>query len=376
MVNIFGIVPLPKGGVTELPDPVNPYYVVAQNGLYLHKRNMIGKFLIPVPAADLPAAFYGALEKDQTKGLIWREFDPLPGWLMGQTVDFFQQVYNANKTEAEVLITYKEDADPKYRLFVPHQRVSSGSVRSIHDAGNFERGWQLVGSIHSHASMGAFHSGTDTNDASEFPGLHITIGDFHKEQLSFAAMVMVNTTRWDYKIEEVADISQLREHPSPNWWSRYITKDNNPPKGKNLTTKQIQDFVGGVRPPQTYKYSPTAGVYSQTSWQDWDWHDSDWKDWYGKSDIKEPPRPEMWKEGFRWSGQLGGLVRNEFFLKPDKVGTTVTINPIMAIEAFSDRLDELTALAEQFGIELVYELIDHADFSDDPETELTEDDLL
>jgi hypothetical protein len=365
---IFDIIRMPKD-LGDLPAPINPYYVIDRDGhTWLHKQNPIGKFLVPVKSGELPDSFYG--EGPTAKALIWREFDPLPGWLIGQTVNFFKRIYQKQGTEAEVLITFNPDADPKYRLFVPHQRVSGGSVRSIHDAGHFQRGWQLFGSIHSHANMNAFHSGTDTNDASEFPGLHITIGDFGRDNPSFAAMVMVNGIQWDYDIDKVADTSQIWDHTSPGWWDRYIVKDNTPPKSKNLTTTAI-DHWNGTRSysfPRT-QYTPSG---YQTMWKsELDLDDEDYTslaDYYQLADIepraRKPieqfPRPANTRPGYRYSGQLGGIVR-EHALQESPTG--LVIRPEHAPAAFFDRLNDLEDLAERFGFTLLFDLLDPAGYS-------------
>jgi hypothetical protein len=46
-------------------------------------------------------------------------------------------------------------------------------------------GISIIGSIHSHASMSAFHSGVDIKDEIDFDGLHITLGKFNGKDDSF-----------------------------------------------------------------------------------------------------------------------------------------------------------------------------------------------
>ena len=354
---IFSLAILPKDGIEALPEPENPYYVATRQGTYLYKRNMLGKFLLPVRPDDLPEGFYHDLPADDVMGVIWREFPSLPASLMGQAVDFFQRTYDRQKTEAELLITYNEDADPCYRLFCPTQRVSGGGVQSIHDAGHFERGWQLVGSLHSHADMAAFHSGTDINDASSFAGIHITVGHLGHKEPSFAAMITINDVRKDYKIEAIADISEIRSHPSPGWWDRYITADPDRHASKNLPKGAYTKWTGKLTRPQTG--TVTYGWQTGYEWGDDD-YSHQWAQWVPAPNPDAEPRPPMTRAGYRYSSQMGGLVQ-ERFLKQGKY--TNVINPDFAAGAFIDRLDELVSLAEKFGLEIVYDVIDEKGYS-------------
>jgi len=52
-------------------------------------------------------------------------------------------------------------------------------------------GFELFGTIHSHAGISAFHSGTDDRDEIHFDGLHITVGNLDKPSRSYACRWML-----------------------------------------------------------------------------------------------------------------------------------------------------------------------------------------
>lgn len=59
--------------------------------------------------------------------------------------------------------------------FIPPAQTAGPASVSYDKAPKME-GWVVAGTIHSHASMSAFHSGTDHADEEFFDGVHITIG--------------------------------------------------------------------------------------------------------------------------------------------------------------------------------------------------------
>lgn len=58
---------------------------------------------------------------------------------------------------------------------MPPTQTATGASAKYEEAPKKE-GWQVVGTIHSHGSMSAFHSGVDDADEKNFDGVHITIG--------------------------------------------------------------------------------------------------------------------------------------------------------------------------------------------------------
>jgi len=377
---LFDLIRMPEGGAEALPRPTSPYYVLTQDGLYIHKSTAIGTALLPIPPKELPLDLYPGLPTEIVGGAFWHELPLLPPWLIGQTYDWFVKVYNEHKTEAEVLITYNKKTE-QFRLFIPWQRANGGGVRSIHDGTHISKGWQLIGTIHSHCNFSAFHSGTDTADASEFPGLHITIGDILKDKPSFDAMVMINGKKFTHGIEQVADLSRLKDFPAPTWWDRYIIAHGAPiPNIRSITEADIARFngIGPIwaknnvqhQPKPAYSWVPRPNerpnnpeIWSHTT-NRWDYDDdstdSMYEQWLKDSGgrITQPlqtgtaPPVDAYRPGTSYSSQLGGYVRK------GALNSISEINHAAAPEAFYDRLMTLRSLAEFYGINLEFDLTD------------------
>lgn len=77
---------------------------------------------------------------------------------------FFRAVYEKYKSEAIVFV-WQNDETHEWKITVPTQRVSSGSVNAERPDPESDRPWRFWGEVHSHQQMSAFFSGTD--DSSE-----------------------------------------------------------------------------------------------------------------------------------------------------------------------------------------------------------------
>lgn len=184
-------VELPKSGM---------YYVVAKNGIFIHVERQVGSAL--VKADGIPWL-------ENATPSISLKLPKIPGRIIGQALTFFRQVWDQHKSEAYTQLYYSKELN-QYRLWVPKQKVSSGSVSydradqfSIEERIGGEVGkdiqkqwkWQMVGTIHSHCNFSAFHSGTDTHDEETFDGIHITLGHVDRQQFSMCASIAVNACR-------------------------------------------------------------------------------------------------------------------------------------------------------------------------------------
>ncbi len=181
-------VKLPKKGT---------YYVVAKNGIFLRKETGLIEAFVKVegisPLQEISVSAKIKIPKIRAKDIA-------------SIVAFFRAVYEEYASEAIILIHYSRELK-SFHLVCPEQRVCGASVE--YDAHERMEGHQLIGSVHSHHSMGAFHSGTDITDESAFDGLHITIGSLHKLSFSVVASVVVNNNRFPMNPKDV--ISGFRQ---------------------------------------------------------------------------------------------------------------------------------------------------------------------
>lgn len=170
------------------PPTTGTYYLVAKNGIYLHKETKAGNALVPVPG--IPWLQQPTME-------FQLKLPKIPGLIIGQALTFFRKVWDEHKSEAYVTLFYSQKLN-QYRLWCPKQKVSSASVNYDRaDQMPFEeRGdWQMCGTIHSHCNFSAFHSGTDTGDEETFDGIHITLGHVDRNDFSMVASIAINSQR-------------------------------------------------------------------------------------------------------------------------------------------------------------------------------------
>jgi len=199
-------------GTTELPKD-DIFYVICKEGVYLKKKMGVMESMVPVNNISI-------LESIEATAQM--HIPMVPGPMFAKIISFFKAVYKEHRAEAIVLIFYNEDTQ-KYKIFPPYQKVNYGAVD--YNRGISLDGWQMIGDVHSHASMSAFHSGTDDDDEKSFDGLHITIGDNDDDEVSISASIVSNGTRFlidplDY-IEDLAitvDIDKTEETPTTKYY--------------------------------------------------------------------------------------------------------------------------------------------------------------
>jgi len=176
-------------------------YIIGKNGIYLKKTLDLIESLTPVDKISF-------LEDVQTFAKI--KIPKLPIKLFANILGFFRDVYKLYSSESVVLLYYNKN-DKSYKVFVPEQEVSCASLSYKSD--NTIQNYLLVGSIHSHANMSAFHSGTDVHDEEKFDGLHITIGKVNdNEFFDVCGSIAVNGMRVVIDPMEYVDGLEAREY--------------------------------------------------------------------------------------------------------------------------------------------------------------------
>lgn len=225
----------------ELP-PDGTYFVVAGNGIWMHKDTGICKCFVPVNNISF-------LDDLNAEKCVLIDLPKIPKNLVWQIKKFFCLVVEQHSAEAEITLYFNKNTQ-EYRVHVPEQRVSHGSVRykrigTVHLEGmdNFLR----VGTIHSHCDFEAFHSGTDVSDEEDFDGVHITFGHNDKDCFSISATVVVNGYR------ETIDPERILEgivKTNDNYYtiqSDHLEEDwlEFPKKWLgNVNSKQVDSFLG------------------------------------------------------------------------------------------------------------------------------------
>lgn len=297
MPSLFETVVLDKDGHENVPEADVPFYLAAGDGpFFLVKPTEIGQVILPERTAPkhLPKLGYAG-------GVFTWQGPKIPGHIISQAHDFFLRIFTKHHTEAEVLIT-KHRETSEFRLFVPYQRVSHAGVKSIYEPTHVSREYTVVGTLHSHCDFSAFHSGTDSGDASDMDGVHFTIGQVTKEQPEIVSMVAMNGKEFHYKDpSDIADIAWGTQ-TSPPWWENYVFANNDAPRIKppsliSLTQEHWDEFLGRalVKPKPIKTLAPHV-VSSPSTWMKqpkWERDDNDWRKWvYGGG--KPPEAQANW----------------------------------------------------------------------------------
>jgi hypothetical protein len=166
----------------ELPED-EICYLIAKQGIFLKKKVGLVESLTKVDKISI---------LNELKPWAKMSLPKISGPQMGKIISFFKAVVAEFSGEANVFLYYNE-AENKYALAIPKQEVS-GAACDYEEAVGIP-GYDLVGTIHSHARMSAFHSGTDDKDEKHFDGLHITIGQLTDDYPSISASIVVNGFR-------------------------------------------------------------------------------------------------------------------------------------------------------------------------------------
>jgi PRTRC genetic system protein A len=240
----------------EKPLPTDDVcYIIAKDGIYLKKKLGVMESIAPVKEISILKSIQPTAKMNIKK---------IPAVEFGRIYEFFKAVYAAHQSEAVVLLFYNE-AEKKYRIVPPHQKVTSAGAE--YDRGIVMEGFTMVGTVHSHANFSAFHSGTDVNDEMNFDGLHITIGHVASDNPSITACIVANAHRVVVPPEDYASgiikETEAKKHTSP-------PAIHNPAKQEPATGKQIYRIVNGalVRDIPGFQHRGYVHTPSYSTWKD------------------------------------------------------------------------------------------------------------
>lgn len=283
-------VKLKRAGLENAPDAEVPFWLIAGEGLFLHRRSILGRGI--THRKYLPKFLP---ELGYKLGYFHYERDNIPEELCSQIVNFFRDVWNEHKTEAEVILLMNYETK-EWAIHVPRQKVSGTSVESALDPNDIPEKYQIVGTMHSHCDFNAFHSGTDISDAEDMDGVHFTIGYLDKEEPQIVSMVMQDGIKFDYKPEQLGDFGSL-EFPAPaEWMERIFTWQSEIAEAD----KEIFEKYGKKRThttTQPHKPSTNLPAYGTPSypygglhgWDEdfWEAYQENRYSWYGNKDQED-----------------------------------------------------------------------------------------
>ena len=177
------------------------YYLIGKNGIFLKRKLPLIESLVEVNGPSFLENVISYSKLLTTK---------IPDEIFRKVLKFFREVYSLYHSESVVLLFYNEKKK-SFRVGVPFQKVSSASCHAVKMGS--PRKYVTVGSIHSHPSFGAFHSGVDDSDELyAFDGIHITIGNVNDEEFSISCSVTSNKKRFKTDpLEYIEGIKEVKE---------------------------------------------------------------------------------------------------------------------------------------------------------------------
>lgn len=189
------------------------FYIIGKEGIFLKKKLGVMESLAPVKNISI-------LESVSASATM--HIPKIPGPTTAKIIEFFKAVYKEHRSESVILVFYNE-ITKKFKMVAPRQKVTAAAID--YNRGLTMDGMAMIGTFHCHASMSAFHSGTDDDDEKHFDGLHITIGDADEEFVSISASIVANGYRVmvdpnDYmeKLLLMSEVDQVENKPVRRVW--------------------------------------------------------------------------------------------------------------------------------------------------------------
>jgi len=203
------------------PPAAPTYYVLASDGLYLHRDTPLFRASVPV-AGGIPG-----LEPHGAR--LELRLPRLPVRLLERAVGFFRAVYDRWGGEGILILFYAPPADGRgwrFALGAPPQMI-----RGRFEAGRFHAELRLeygacarpasdffkLGTFHSHADAAAGHSTIDQHDELYEAGLHLTAGAVHTDAPGFSAAFVVGQTRFALRADAILPPFRTRRRFPPSW---------------------------------------------------------------------------------------------------------------------------------------------------------------
>lgn len=193
----------------ELPNE-GIYFVVAGNGLWMHKDTGVCQCFVPVDNISCLDDLEAEIKVNVT-------LPKIPFKYVWMIKEFFRRVVEEHHSEAEINLYYNA-VTQDFLIQVPKQVVSHSSVMYKRNE-SLPKGYICVGTIHSHCDFSAFHSNTDISDEEDFDGLHVTFGHNNMAVFTISASVVVNGYR---RVVDPCDVLEgIGKHPViPNFFEQ------------------------------------------------------------------------------------------------------------------------------------------------------------
>jgi len=215
------------------------------------------------------------------------EIEPHYEWLGSKIpIDTFKQMISyclwsqkEFKSEAVMILMYNIDTRD-WQVWAPPQETAGMTVKTLPDHEDWDeqraffRGYSMLGTLHHHCTSSAYQSGTDHSDEMSKEGVHFTLGNLDKDELS------VHTRAIFKGVEYKCELTDWLERPDylddlvlpPELKNGYVNKAVIKSVESNLLRFKEMDFHPEWWNANLKKkvYTPKTTIYNKTSsWQDW-----------------------------------------------------------------------------------------------------------
>jgi hypothetical protein len=202
----------------EWPEELPLFYLVTSDGLFRCRNHEFFRSAVQVERGP------GALAAQDSE--LVPSYPSVPRRLFERIVGFFTRIEVLHGSEAVVLLVW-DRAQRRVRVVVPEQRatVSRGWYGAVYPIGltwdhpaDLPADWVVFGDAHSHARMAAYASGTDVHDEVHRPGLHLVVGDVHRDRPSFHVEAVADHARFPMELDEVVEGYSRPDPLVPRAW--------------------------------------------------------------------------------------------------------------------------------------------------------------
>ncbi len=247
---------------------------------------------LPYTFVEEAAAFFSAVySKHKAEAVVLLYSHPKYGWYMDapkQEVVGLHVDYDPTTLPTEIRAFHceyppeQEGGQSTWDIIMDEKELTKDKEEGLNPTVT-EFAYQRFGTIHSHASASAFHSGTDDKDEEGFDGLHITIGNVDVTGHSYSA-------RWQLagKFYKCTMQDAVEDPPTHFFDERWLQR---------VTQKVYQSTVGSAAGSPSGASSHHSGIgmgaYGGRDYGDydgWGMDDADYNRYHGRS-IGGPTQP-------------------------------------------------------------------------------------
>lgn len=216
--------------------------------------------------------------------MLAENFAKLPSKTLYSIVDFFRH-FEEKRIEAQVILLRGEEDVSLWRVVVPAQIVTGGSVssnsKSLCDLltgemfTEYPDGWVYAGTMHLHpGNLDAFWSSTDDENEINNPGMHCTVGYVSQHKFNICCSICLGGNRYVFQPDAVIDNVLLLGENKQNTTLMYCDYGVVQPHPKSF--EQVKEF--GIKSyvktgTQNYPYRTTKEInphFDALGMYDWD----------------------------------------------------------------------------------------------------------